>query len=368
MMRTDRFPLTYDECRERFRWTCRHAGLMLTAHPISALGPHGQQLSIDVTSYGAVAPRRALVILTGVHGDEGFSSSTLLCDAIERWVVAGSDPQLDDDVAVLMVHAVNPWGMSYWRRQNESNVDLNRNWGRDERIEVPRNSGYGVIHSTLVPGGDQPPTPESLLDVTRALIETHGYAWVKSAVSEGQYDHPDGLYFGGDRTEESNRILAHVVGDRLAGADDVLVVDLHTGHGEFGTYTLLSHVPEDHPDDTWLRSVFDADRIECTSSATATTGPKHGQIAMGLNDVVAATTWRTVTMELGTISDTRMIINERAEHWVHFHGDRATPEHAQIVWDHRCGSTPDDAGWEASARAHGIDVLDAARNAMSSAS
>ena len=115
----------------------------------------------------------------------------------------------------------------------------------------------------------------------------------------------------------------------------MLVVDLHTGHGEFGTCTLLSHVPEDHPDDAWLRRLFDA------------------------------TTWRTVTMELGTISDTRMIVNERAEHWVHFHGDRTNPEHARVVWDHRCGSTPDDADWESSARAHGVEVLDAARRVLS---
>jgi len=362
-MRPDRFPLGYDECLERFRWTCHLAGLQWQAHPIDAVGEHGQELTIDVTSYGATNPRRALVVLTGVHGDEGFSSSTLLCDAIDRWVRDGADPELPDDAAVLMVHAVNPWGMTYWRRQNESNVDLNRNWGRDERTEVPHNSGYEIIHPALVPGGDEPPTPESLLDVTRVLIEEHGFAWVKTAVSEGQYSHPDGLYFGGDRTEESNRILARVVGDRLAGADEVLVLDLHTGHGDFGTYTMLSHVAPDHPDDAWMRNVFGAERVECTAADDATTGPKHGQIASGLADVVPGATWRTVTMELGTISDTRMIINERAEHWVHFHGDRSNPEHAQIVWDHRCGSTPDDAEWERSARVHGVAVLDAARAA-----
>ena len=360
-MRPDRFPLTYDECRERFRWTCHLAGLQWQAHPIGAVGDHGQELTIDVTSYGAASPRRALVVLTGVHGDEGFSSSTLLCDAIDRWVRDGGDPDLPDDAAVLMVHAVNPWGMTYWRRQNESNVDLNRNWGRDERTEVPRNAGYDTIHSVLVPGGDEPPTPESLLDVTRALIDEHGFAWVKAAVSKGQYTHPDGLYFGGERTEESNRILARVVGDRLAGADEVLVLDIHTGHGFFGTYTMLSHVEPDHPDDAWMRDAFGSERVECTAADDATTGPKHGQIASGLADVVPGATWRTVTMELGTISDTRMIINERAEHWVHFHGDRSNPEHARIVWDHRCGSTPDDAEWERSARAHGVAVLDAAR-------
>jgi hypothetical protein len=145
----------------------------------------------------------------------------------------------------------------------------------------------------------------------------------------------------------------------------VLVLDLHTGHGAFGTYTLLSHVAETHPDDAWLRSGVRCrpDRVHVV--ADATTGPKHGQIASGLADVVPAATWRTVTMELGTISDTRMIVNERAEHWVHFHGDRSNPDHARIVWDHRCGSTPDDPEWERSARAHGVAVLDAARRVRS---
>jgi predicted deacylase len=360
MVRPDRFPLTYDECRDRFRWTVTNAGLRADAHPIAARGPHGQELTIDVTTIGSTHPRRALLVLAGVHGDEGFSSSTLMCDAIDRWVTGGVDEALDGDAAIVMVHGVNPWGMAYWRRQNESNVDLNRNWGRDERIEVPANVGYVALHPVLCPGGEEPPTPESLLDVTRAMVEEHGYAWVKAAVSSGQYSHADGLYFGGDRTEESNRLLAEIVAARLGGAAEVLVVDLHTGHGAFGTYTLLSPVPDGHPDDAWLRDVFDGDRIESTAAADATTGPKHGQIPTGLASVVPTAVWRTVTMELGTISDTRMIINERAEHWVHVHGDRSDAVHARIVWDHRCGSTPDDPEWERLARLHGVAVLDAA--------
>ena len=129
-----------------------------------------------------------------------------------------------------------------------------RNWGREERTDIP---GYVALHPVLVPGGTEPPTAGSLLDVTRAMVDEHGYQWAKSAISAGQYTHPDGLYFGGDRTEESNRILAAVVARRLAGADEVLVVDLHTGHGAFGTYTLLSHVLQSHPDDGWLREMFD---------------------------------------------------------------------------------------------------------------
>jgi predicted deacylase len=364
MVRPDRFPLTYDECRERFRWSVRQAGSTFEAHPITARGEHGQELTIDVAGVGADRPRRALLLLAGVHGDEGFSSSTLMCDALSR-LADPAGPRLAGDAAVVMVHAVNPWGMAYWRRQNESNVDLNRNWGRDGRVDVPANPGYEVLHPHLVPGGSAPPTPESLLEVTRALVAEHGYPWVKAAVSAGQYSHPDGLYFGGDRTEESNVILAEVVGRRLAGAEEVLVLDLHTGHGPAGTATLLSHVPADHADDAWLRAVFAGERVECTEAPDATTGPKHGQIAAGLAERVPEARWRTVTMELGTISDTRMILNERSEHWVHLHGDRSDPAHARIVWEHRCGSTPDDPEWERAAREHGRRIVGRAIEVLS---
>jgi predicted deacylase len=356
MVRPDGFPLTYDECRARFRWAVLGAGLTVEAHPIAALGDHGQELTIDVVTVGAAAPRRAVLLLAGVHGDEGFSSSTLMCDALDA--LASPDGQgLADDAAVVMVHGVNPWGMCFWRRQNESNVDLNRNWGRDERTDLPENPGYEVLHPTLVPGGKTPPAPESLFAVTRSLVEEHGIAWVTSAVSAGQYTHADGLYFGGDRTEESVRILGSVVAERLAGTEEVLVVDLHTGHGPPGSATLLSHVAPDDPDDAWLRELFTGEHVECTRADDATTGPKHGQLATGLAEVVPGARWRTVTFELGTISDTRMLVNERAEHWVHLHGDRQDPDHARIVWEHRIGSTPDDPAWEAGARRHGARII-----------
>ena len=35
---------------------------------------------------------------------------------------------LPDDVAVLMIHLINPWGTAWMRRVNEDNIDLNRNY------------------------------------------------------------------------------------------------------------------------------------------------------------------------------------------------------------------------------------------------
>ena len=93
-------------------------------------------------------------MLSGVHGDERFSSSAIQCAALDRW---SAEPL--GDVRIVFVHAVNPWGMANWRRQTESNVDLNRNWNRDGRSPAP-NAGYAELHPVLCPDGQEPPEPE----------------------------------------------------------------------------------------------------------------------------------------------------------------------------------------------------------------
>lgn len=350
---------TYDECRARFRCAAREAGAYTESHPIEARGPDDAALTIDVACVGDPAARRVLVVLSGVHGVEGFAPSAIQCALLGRPVPAG--------VRLVVVHAVNPWGMAWYRRQNESNVDLNRNWARD-RVEPPVNTGYAEVHHLLVPGGTGLPSTESFLDGTRVLRKRNGVDWLRAAISGGQYSHPDGLYFGGARDEPSTCRLRSIAQAHLSTADLVVAVDLHTGHGAFGTCTLLSHVPAGTVGDAWLQGCFSAERIEVTvGNAEATSAPKVGQLAKGLGQLIPAAEYHDVTFELGTFDELRMILAERAEHWVHFFGDRHDPAHAAAVWEHRICSTPDDPEWERSALDHGHRVLDQAITAVATA-
>jgi predicted deacylase len=353
-------PLTYDECRARFRWSAGAAGIETAAHGIDAPGPEGQHLTIDVAALGAVRPARALVLLSGVHGVEGFVGSALQCDLLGRL-----DPRsLPADVQVLLVHAVNPWGMAWWRRQNESNVDLNRNWARDE-VTPPANDAYEEVHDLVCPSGPALPTPESFLERSRQLVEARGLPWLRDAISIGQYTHPDGLHFGGDRTEQSTRILAGVVAEHLAGVSTSCSVDLHTGHGARGTYTILSDARAGSETDRWLRRHFDPKRIEVTvDNPEATTARKVGQLGHGFADLLPGAEHRSVTFELGTVSDTKQILRARAEQWVHLHADRLDPAWRHVVWDHRCSYTPDDADWADRGMVMGQTVIDAALAAV----
>lgn len=348
-----RLPLTYGECRARFRRAAGSVGSDVEAHAIEATGPDGQQLTIDVVALGAARPDRALVVLSGVHGVEGFVGSALQADLVRRL-----DPSsLPGDVAVLIVHAVNPWGMAHGRRQNESNVDLNRNWGRNETEPVP-NPAYDLIHPLACPDSPELPTVDELFASAGALVAERGLVWVRDGITLGQYRHPDGLHFGGDRSEESTIVLERLFAARLGAAGWVLTIDLHTGHGPRGEITLLSDASPGTPQDRFLRNRFPGFRVEATAdNPDATTGQKSGQIANGMAQLLPNASCFGTCVEFGTATDEEQLVATYQEQWVHRRGLREDPAYGPIVWAYRRCFTPDDPQWEDQVLRTGRDLL-----------
>lgn len=346
MIRRDRLPLTYEESRARFRYGAARAGAPVATHPIAARGPFGQELTIDVARVGPRQPHRALVLLSGVHGVEGFVNAEVQAELLLR--LAGADVDLPDDVGIVLVHAVNPWGMAHDRRQNESNVDLNRNWMRDD-IEPAQNQAYDEVHHLACPDTPDLPTPDDLFTSLAPVLADRGEAWIRDAITKGQYSRPDGLHYGGATTEESNAILQSELPPLLQRAEKVLTVDLHTGHGPRGEIVLLSSQPPGSPQDDFLRAAFGD--VEATAgNPDATTGVKSGQIASGLSMLLPDALCHAVVIEVGTANTIEQLIATYQEQWVHRRGDLSIPEHAAARARYRDCFTPDDPDWEAPAR------------------
>ena len=116
----DLFSETYAQAREKFKTTAANAGLACTSHVMTERGVEGEELAIDVVSSGARQPRQLLMIFSGSHGVEGFAGS-----AIQTGLMATQQLQnLPDDIAMVLVHALNPHGMSWSRRECEDGTDL----------------------------------------------------------------------------------------------------------------------------------------------------------------------------------------------------------------------------------------------------
>src|SRR5271166_4702079 len=100
------FSATYPEARRKFVDAARGAGAAIESHVNpNATGAEGEALATDVARFGAIDAESLLIVVSGTHGNEGFCGSGCQVGLIAEGVIAAR-PQ---NVAVLLVHAVNPY-------------------------------------------------------------------------------------------------------------------------------------------------------------------------------------------------------------------------------------------------------------------
>src|SRR5579872_1515592 len=193
MNSADSFSASYAEARGKFREAAAAAGGAMAVFANPNRAPDGADLSTDVAWFGPRNAERVLVSVSGTHGVEGFCGSGAQVD----WLRRGEAASLPAGVAVLVVHAINPYGFAWLRRVTEENVDLNRNW-IDFAEPVPENPGYDELAAAAVPDTWTEESRRATARTLRAYAETHGPMALQQALSGGQYRHPAGVFYGGD--------------------------------------------------------------------------------------------------------------------------------------------------------------------------
>lgn len=173
-----------------------------------------------------------VVLTTGVHGIEGYIGSAML-DVFFDYVY----PTLDtNNTGVLVVANVNPYGMKYMRRYNENNVDLNRNFIEDwSTFDLSSNTEYPKVDRFLQPEGKMHNAfwheAGFYLSLAKEAIFT-GAGTISDALLTGQYEYPEGVYYGGNGDEKSTTYLKGVFNDCLeSDYENIIHVDIHSGYG-----------------------------------------------------------------------------------------------------------------------------------------
>jgi hypothetical protein len=198
------FSPRYAQARQKFLQGCASAGLAVQSHVHPRKGRDGEELAMDIALDGEAKAEKLLIVSSACHGVEGHCGSGVQVFALHdaEW----REKARDQSVAVLYVHALNPYGFSYSRRVTHENVDLNRNF-LDFSQPRPVNEAYASLHPLLLPE-EWPPTPANQAEIDR-LIEREGLVFYQAAVTRGQYQFADGLFYGGDAPTWSNRTLPH---------------------------------------------------------------------------------------------------------------------------------------------------------------
>jgi len=223
------FARSYGEARRKFLDAAAAAGLPVDSRPYPCAGLEGEPLALDVARDGPPEARNLLVLTSACHGVEGFCGSGIqvaaLGDAALRARAAAAG------VALLHVHALNPYGFSHFGRTTHENVDLNRNF-HDFARPLPVNADYRELHPILVPR-EWPPEPENTHQVLRYVAE-RGEKHYQAVISRGQHEFVDGLFYGGRAPTWSNLALREVLRAHARRAARIAWIDLHTGLGPSG--------------------------------------------------------------------------------------------------------------------------------------
>jgi hypothetical protein len=229
----------------------------------------------------------------------------------------------------VMLHALNPFGFAWRRRVNEQNIDLNRNLLREGQSFTGSPDGYsrldGLLNPRRVPSRWEPVSLKLMLTLAR-----YGMPVLKQAVASGQYDHPQGLFYGGSQPSRTSRILEEHFDRWLGNSQRVFHLDLHTGLGQWGRYKLLIDHPISQAQRQWLSERFGQDAFEtCDAQSVGyTTRGSFGRWGLsraGHRDYLYA------AAEFGTYTAPRVLAALRAENQCHHWGrpDDACAEQAK---------------------------------------
>ena len=193
----------------------------------------GENLYIDNIYLPSTGEKTNLIVLTtGVHGIEGYIGSVMLDVFFEEIY-----PTLNtENTGILIVANVNPYGMKNYRRYNENNVDLNRNFIEDwESFDLSSNKEYPKVDNFLQPTGKMGNAfwheVGFYLSLAKEAIFT-GADTISDALLTGQYEYPEGVYYGGNGDEVSTTYLKGVFADCIDGEyENIVHIDIHSGYG-----------------------------------------------------------------------------------------------------------------------------------------
>ena len=153
-------------------------------------GPNATSLFIDAVHHEGSNPGNSMLILTsGLHGVEGPVGAAVQLAAIDQW------NKLERRPCLLVLHALNPHGFAWSRRQDASGIDLNRNFLGDQESYQGVDPVYTDLDPLLNP--KRPPGFDGFLLRSALTTARIGLPKLKQVLAEGQFEFPKGLFFGG---------------------------------------------------------------------------------------------------------------------------------------------------------------------------
>jgi hypothetical protein len=307
------FSRDYADSRSRFLAATANRGVAVVPYRIGQTGPQGEELSIDFARIGEEEARSVVVVSSGLHGVEGYFGAAVqlavLDDGPGVW-------ELPPGVALLLIHALDPWGFAWIRRTNEENVDLNRNFLLAGEPYNGSPARYAALDPLLNP--KRPPRRFDTFQLRAMLsILRHGMPQLKQAVAGGQYAYPSGLFYGGQRPATTYRVLVEQLPRWIGAAERIVHFDFHSGLGRWATYRLLVDVGLEPKLFQWSRAQF-GPSVVYSDPRNSIAYNTRGDLAAWCRAAFPGRFYELLCAEFGTYPPLHVLAALRAENQAHF--------------------------------------------------
>ena len=337
------FAGSYARARVQFLEAVAAGGLAIESHAHPLAGRDGEALAMDVARDGTMDAEKLLIVSSACHGVEGYCGSGVQVFALhdEEWRAQARSA----GVAVLYVHALNPYGFSHLRRTTHENVDLNRNF-QDFSQPLPVNMGYREIAPLLLPDA-WPPNADNQAAVQHYLATKGEAAW-QAAISGGQYEFEGGLFFGGQAPTWSNRTLRGVLRAHGRAARRVAWIDLHTGLGPSGMGERIYAGRNDAAAVARARAWWGgggATPVTSIYDGSSSSALLTGLMWTAIYGECPQAEYTGIALEYGTLPILQTLQALRAEHWLHQHPEAPVEQAAQIKADMLAAFYTDTDAW-----------------------
>ena len=333
---TGLFPATYAVARQRWLMQLNKIAIPVQSrsYRCQGVGIEGEELFTDAAWIGLEDASRVLVLIAGTHGIEGFAGSAVQMDMLA--LVADGLIVIPANTAVLMIHALTPWGYAWQRRCDADGVDLNRNIV-DFSKPLAENKDYELIKDLLYLE-DAAPRKAGLA----AFERQHGRIALEKAISAGQYSDPLGAFYGGKAPAHGRLTCEDLICHYALQERDLAVIDLHTGLGSYGYGEVIC----DHqPDSAGTRAarLWYGDSVALPMLGTSSSVPKTGLLDYAWHAIMNARSCY-ITLEFGTFSTDQLFAVLLRDHqlWAQPGNPQARLEHGKNMRRHFC---PNDQGW-----------------------
>lgn len=290
-------------------------------------GPEKETLRTDYCLISSSPQdKKLLLVTTGVHGLELYAGNAVVRQLLSA--LAAENSVLPSGTSLAVIHAVNPFGAAWARRENINNVDLNRNFLADiqSKSEIsqldPKRQAFYAQYGYLLDCSKQVPF-RFLRNI--ALKLKLGEKEAVRMLMPGQRQHPTWLFYGGNTLQEEVIQLTNLLNTHILPQGhcyrEVVHLDLHTGIGPWGKSTLIAGNEEDvlpikqRNDANKLVQMLGNEDLPVVEGVLTHNLPQFLKHISGVN-------WRALIEEYGTYGKTRIYLTQVPEH-THYHRNSA---------------------------------------------